>query len=158
LLNKHDASGYKDVKRIKMNMKQNNIKVRIKKLAKDAEMPEYAMNSDIAFDLRAVQNVNLDVYEQKEIPCGIEMELPEGYVGLIRDRVGIVTKMGCHVVAGTFSPGYRGEVTIVMINFAEEAVVIEKGMRIAQMVVVPAVKVEFEEARALSKSDRSKKK
>ena len=138
-----------------MAKKNNEIKVKIKKLSKDAELPEYAMNSDIAFDLRAVNDTRIDVYEQKEIPCGISMEIPEGYVGLIRDRVGIVTKMGCHVVAGTFSPGYRGEVTIVMINFAEEEVIIEKGMRIAQMVIVPAVKVAFEETKKLSESDRS---
>ncbi|MFT4309896.1 MAG: dUTP diphosphatase [Candidatus Woesearchaeota archaeon] len=141
-----------------MQTENSKITLKVKKLRGDAYMPEYAMDSDIAFDLRASQDVTLGVFQQKEIPCGIALELPEGYVGLIRDRVGIVTQMACHAIAGTFSPGYRDEVTVVMINLAEEPVIIEKGMRIAQMIIIPAIKVEFNESNELSETDRSRKK
>jgi len=71
--------------------------------------------------------------------------------------VGIVTKMGVHAVAGTFSPTYRGEVSIVLINFGEDKVTIEEGMRIAQMVIVPVKKLAIKEVKELSKTERTGK-
>jgi dUTP pyrophosphatase len=76
---------------------------------------------------------------------------------LIRDRAGIITKMGVHTVAGTFDPAYRGEVSIILTNFGDEDAVIEKGMRIAQMIVLPVEKVQIREVRELSETKRGKR-
>jgi len=131
--------------------------LKVKKISKDAELPEYALASDVGFDLRANEEVIINSMEHKAIKTGISLEIPEGYVGLIRDRAGIITKMGVHTVAGTFDPAYRGEVSIILTNFGDEEAVIEKGMRIAQMIVIPVEKVKITEVKTLSETKRGKR-
>lgn len=131
--------------------------LKVKKISKDAELPEYALESDVGFDLRANEEVTIGSMEHKAIKTGICLEIPEGYVGLIRDRAGIITKMGVHTVAGTFDPAYRGEVSIILTNFGDEEVVIEKGMRIAQMIIIPVEKIKITEVKELSETKRGKR-
>jgi len=131
--------------------------LKVKKISKDAELPEYAFESDVGFDLRANEEVTINSMEHKAIKIGIAIEIPEGYVGIIRDRAGIITKMGVHTVAGTFDPAYRGEVSVIMTNFGDEEVVIEKGMRIAQMIIIPVEKVKIVETKKLSETKRGKR-
>jgi len=126
----------------------------VKKFFRDVSIPEYALASDVGFDLRANETVSLAPFEQKTVRTGIAIEIPKGCVGLIRDRAGITTKMNVHTAAGTFDPSYRGEVSIVLINFGEETVEVEKGMRIAQMIIIPVVKVKIKEVKILSLTDR----
>ena len=131
--------------------------LKVKKISKDAELPEYALESDVGFDLRANEEVIIGSMEHKAIKTGISLEIPEGYVGLIRDRAGIITRMGVHTVAGTFDPAYRGEVSVILTNFGDEDAVIEKGMRIAQMIIIPVEKVAIKEAKELSETKRGKR-
>ena len=131
--------------------------LKVKKLSKDAELPEYALESDVGFDLRANEEATLGSMEHRAIKTGISIEIPEGCVGLIRDRAGIITKMGVHTVAGTFDPAFRGEVSIILTNFGDEEVSIEKGMRIAQMIIIPVERVKITEADELSKTVRGKR-
>ena len=126
----------------------------VKKFFHDVSIPEYALDSDVGFDLRANETVSLAPFEQKTVRTGIAIEIPKGCVGLIRDRAGITTKMNVHTAAGTFDPSYRGEVSVVLINFGEESVEVEKGMRIAQMIIIPVVKVKIKEVKTLSLTDR----
>lgn len=128
-----------------------------KKITKDASPPEYMIETDVGLDLRAEESVNLMPMEQKTVRTGIAIKIPENHVGIIRDRAGIVTKMNVHTAAGTFDPGYRGEVSIVLINFGEEDVTIEKGMRIAQMIIVPVTKVKVKETKTLTNTQRGEK-
>jgi dUTP pyrophosphatase len=129
--------------------------LKVKLLSKDSELPEYALNSDVAFDLRSNESLTISSFEQKEIKTGIAIQIPEGYIGLVRDRVGLITKMGLHVVAGTFNHQYTNEVSVVMINFGKEEVVIEKGMRIAQIVIVPVKKLKIKEAKSIKDTERT---
>jgi dUTP pyrophosphatase len=138
-------------------VKKKQIILKVKKISKNAELPEYALESDVGFDLRANEEVTIGSMEHKAIKTGIAIEVPEGYVGLIRDRAGIITKMGVHTVAGTFDPAYRGEVSIILTNFGDEEVVIEEGMRIAQMIIIPVEKVKITEAKDLSETKRGKR-
>jgi dUTP pyrophosphatase len=78
-------------------------------------------------------------------------------VGLIRDRVGVLTEMNVHTSAGTFDSAFRGEVSIIMTNFGTENVEIEKGMRIAQLIVLPVVKVKVQKVDSLGKTKRGEK-
>lgn len=133
-------------------------KIKVKKLDKDAIMPEYSKNCDIAFDIRSNEFRSLKSLEIKEIRTGLAIEIPEGYVGLIRDRFGIATKIGLHVIAGTIDSSYREELTVVMTNFAVDEYEIEKGMKIAQIVIVPVNKLDIEEVNQLSESERNIKK
>jgi len=142
-------------KREGKNIFQNSKRIlKVKKFFPDVELPEYALGSDVGIDLRANETVNLSPYEQKKVRTGLAIQIPENHVGLIRDRAGIVTKMGVHTAAGTFDPAYRGEVSIVLVNFGEEKVTIEKGMRIAQMIILPVTKVKVQEVKSLPITDR----
>lgn len=126
----------------------------VKKFFHDVSLPEYMMESDVGLDLRANENVTLRPLEQKAVRTGIAIQIPDGHVGLIRDRAGIVDKMNVHTAAGTFDPAYRGEVSVVLINFADDAVAIEKGMRIAQLIVIPVTKVKVKEVQKLEVTER----
>lgn len=126
----------------------------VKKLFKDVSPPEYIMDSDVGLDLRANETVSLMPMEQKKIKTGLVIKIPEGHVGLIRDRAGIISKMNVHTAAGTFDPAYRGEVSIVVINFGDDEVEIEKGMRIAQLIIIPVTKVKVEVVDSLSETER----
>ncbi|MFA5070760.1 MAG: dUTP diphosphatase [Candidatus Pacearchaeota archaeon] len=131
--------------------------IKIKKISKDAEIPAYAYSTDVGFDLRAITSEKLFPGEQKEFKTGLIFEIPAGHVGLIRDRAGIVTKMGVHTCAGTFDPGFRGEITIFLVNMSEETQFVEEGMRIAQMIFLPVSKLEIVEVKKVTDTERSGK-
>lgn len=126
----------------------------VKKFFKEAFLPEYMIKSDVGLDLRSNENVIIKPMEQKTIRTGIDIKIPANHVGLIRDRAGIVSKMNVHTAAGTFDPAYRGEVSVVLINFSDDAVEIEKGMRIAQLIIIPVTKVEIQEVAKLDVTER----
>ncbi|MEM2121345.1 MAG: dUTP diphosphatase [Candidatus Woesearchaeota archaeon] len=134
---------------------KKEIILKVKRLDKELELPQYINETDVGFDLRAAKDVIIKPHEQKIVPCGIIVEIPKGYVGYLKDRAGIVTKLNVHVVAGTIDSGYRGEVSVVLFNLSDREVMIEKGMRIAQMIIIPVIKVKIEEADKISKTKRS---
>lgn len=137
--------------------KERSLVLEVRKLNKDAVLPQYYLGSDIGLDLVAVEDVTFAPMEQKEVKTGIAIKIPQGHVGLIRDRAGIVTKMNVHTVAGTFDPGYRGEISVLLVNFSDEEVEIGKGMRIAQMIIMPVSKVSIKEVKSLDKTERGEK-
>jgi len=139
---------------IKIAEKKSEIILKVKKLFKDVKLSEYALDTDLGFDIRANETVTIPVSEQRTIKTGLAIEIPEGHVGLIRDRAGIITKMGLHTAAGTFDPAYRGEVSIVLVNCGEHDVEVEKGMRIAQMIILPVVKAKLKEVKELPSTKR----
>jgi len=94
--------------------------------------------------------------EVKPVPTGIKVAVPEGYVGLVWDKSGISLK-GVHRLAGVIDSGYRGEVRVVMVNLGSEPFVIEKGMKIAQLLIQPVTEVEVVEAEELEKTPRGDK-
>jgi dUTP pyrophosphatase len=131
----------------------NNI-LKVKKIDENACLPEYSLDCDVAFDIRSNETIKLDSLEIKEIKTGVAIEIPNGYIGLIRDRFGIVTKIGLHVIAGTIDSSFREELTVVMTNIAVDEYEIEKGMKIAQIVIIPVNKLNIEEVSELSKTKR----
>ena len=137
-----------------MKPKDDEEALEVMKIDQNAELPDYAIDNDIAFDLRANEDVKIDSFEQKEVKTGVAIKIPKGYVGLVRDRVGIVTRMAAHVVAGTFNSNYHEEVTVFIINFSDDEILIEKGMRVAQMVIVPIKKLKIKEVKKLSGNNK----
>jgi len=142
---------------MKKKDKNSEITLNFLKLSKNAESPEYIFGSDAGFDLKAIEDVTLFPLEQKTIGTGIAIEIPRGYVGLVRDRAGIVQKMNVHTVAGTFDSGFRGEVSIMLVNMNDKTVEIEKGMRIAQIILIPVARAKIQEVKKLSDTERGKK-
>ena len=126
----------------------------VKRINKEAVIPSYSFTSDVGLDLIATEDVCFYPMEQKPVKTGLVVSVPEGHVGLIRDRAGIVSKMNVHTVAGTFDPGYRGEVSVILVNFSEKEVEVEKGMKIAQLIILPVTKVKVKEVKTLEETKR----
>ncbi|HNZ52199.1 MAG: deoxyuridine 5'-triphosphate nucleotidohydrolase [Candidatus Diapherotrites archaeon ADurb.Bin253] len=147
----------KAVKNKKKKKVRPEVTLNFLKISKSAEAPEYALDTDAGFDLKALESVTIFPFDQKKVSTGIAIEVPEGYVGIVRDRAGIVQKMNVHTVAGTFDSGFRGEVSIMLVNMNDKTIEIEKGMRIAQIILVPIVKAKITEVKKLSSTERGDK-
>jgi dUTP pyrophosphatase len=132
------------------------MKLRVKKLVDDAILPKYAHPGDAGLDLFAVAECTLEPGITGLVKTGISMELPEGTEAQVRPRSGLALKHSVTVLnsPGTIDEGYRGEVGVIMINHGQEPFHIEKGMKIAQMLVKPVFTVDVEEADELSDTSR----
>ena len=121
-------------------------------------LPAYETKAAAGFDLRAAvrTKVVLKPGERSLIPTGFAMELPIGYEGQIRPRSGRALREGLSLVnsPGTVDSDYRGEVGVIVINLGDQPIEIERGDRIAQLVVAPIVQVNFEECTQLTQTDR----
>lgn len=99
-------------------------------------------------DLRAANQSRLTLTpgERSLVPTGLILELPEGYEGQIRPRSGLALKHGitCLNTPGTIDSDYRGEVMVLLINLGEENFFVERGMRIAQLVIAPVTQMRVE--------------
>lgn len=121
-------------------------------------LPAYETTGAAGMDLRAfiTENIRIKPLERKLIPTGIFIELPHGYEAQIRPRSGLAFKFGITVLnsPGTIDADYRGEIKVLLINLSADEVVIEDGMRIAQMIVAKHECVEWEEVEVLNDSVR----
>ncbi|MBN1386578.1 dUTP diphosphatase [Candidatus Woesearchaeota archaeon] len=130
------------------------MKLRINRLDKSLPLPSYAHSYDAAVDLYSSEEVIMKWGEKKIIPTAIKIAIPNNHVGLIWDRSGLAAKHSLHTLAGVIDSGYRGEVKVVLINLGKEEFKIEKGMRIAQMLVQPVVQCDIEETEDLDETSR----
>ena len=132
------------------------MKLKVKKLVDDAVLPKYAHPGDAGLDLFAVEANTLEPGVTGLVKTGISLELPEGTEAQVRPRSGLALKHSVTVLnsPGTIDEGYRGEVGVIMINHGSEPFHIEKGMKIAQMLIKPVYTVEVEEAVELSDTSR----
>jgi dUTP pyrophosphatase len=123
------------------------MKIWIQKIHPDAQVPTYAHGpvEDAGLDLRAVERVVLQPGIAQAVPTGIAIELPPGHEAQVRPRSGLGLKHSLTVNFGTIDPGYRGEIRVIMFNLGRADYTIEKGDRIAQLVVARYESVEWEE-------------
>ena len=132
--------------------------LKIKKLNELAKLPTYGTEYAAGCDLYAAINesIILNPGETKLIPTGLGMEIPTGLVGLIFARSGISIKRGLAPAnkVGVIDSDYRGEIMVAIYNQSSEIQTIEKNERIAQFVLVPYVKAEFEEVGSLDETIR----
>jgi len=121
-------------------------------------LPAYETLHAAGMDLRAAIAVpiSLKPLERHLIPTGLFIEIPEGYEAQIRPRSGLAFKQGitCLNTPGTIDADYRGEIKVLLVNLSSEDVIIEDGMRIAQMVVAKHEKVEWVQTNSLEESAR----
>jgi dUTP pyrophosphatase len=112
------------------------MELRVKKIHKDAKLPLYGHSGDAGLDLFSSVDFVLEKGQVQPIPTGIQVAIPDGYVGLIWDKSGVSLR-GVHRLAGVIDSGYRGEIKVVMINLGDASFIIESGMKIAQMLIQP---------------------
>jgi dUTP pyrophosphatase len=129
------------------------VRLRVKRILPEARLPVYQHPGDAGLDLFSAVDEVLGAGELKAVPTGIQLAIPDGYVGLIWDKSGI-SLHGVHRLAGVVDAGYRGEVKVVMINLGREPYAIKKGMKIAQLLIQPVVAVEVSEAADLDDTSR----
>jgi dUTP pyrophosphatase len=124
------------------------MKIWIQKLRPDAQLPTYAHGpvEDAGMDLRAVERVVLQPGVAQAVPTGIAIELPPGHEAQVRPRSGLGLKHSLTVNFGTIDPGYRGEIRVIMFNLGRADYTVEKGDRIAQLVISRYESVEWEES------------
>ena len=132
------------------------MKVKIKKLHKDAVVPKYAHEGDAGVDFFAITKHSLKSGERCLVGTGLSFEFPNGYELQIRPRSGLALKKGISIVntPGTLDAGYRGELGIIIINHGQEDFEINPGDKIAQGVFNKIEICEFEEVEELSDSVR----
>lgn len=130
------------------------VTLKIKRLNKDAKIPNYARYGDAGLDLYAVEDVMLAPNERAAVPTGIAMEIPDGYVGLIWDKSGLSIKHGLKTLGGVVDSGYRGEVLVGIVNLSDTEYIIQKGEKVAQMIIQKKEVIEVEEVKELSETAR----
>ena len=133
------------------------IRVAVRRLRPEAVVPGRAYEGDAGVDLSACERCELGPGERSVVGTGIAVAIPEGYAGFVQPRSGLAAKHGITIVntPGLVDAGYRGEVLVTLLNTdREEAFVVEPGMRIAQLVVVPVESLELEEVDELAASER----
>ena len=121
-------------------------------------LPAYETAHSAGMDIRAAIDdaVILEPGERRLVPTGIRIALPPGTEAQIRPRSGLAIRHGISMVnsPGTIDADYRGEIQVILINHGEDAFTIERGDRIAQMVVCPVVRVEWKSTEMLDGTER----
>jgi dUTP pyrophosphatase len=133
------------------------IELPITRLHEDAVVPERAYAGDAGLDLAACERVELGPGQRAVVGTGLAVAIPEGYAGFVQPRSGLAARHGLSVVnsPGLVDSGYRGELRVVLLNTdASEPFVVEPGMRIAQLVVLPVPELELVEVDELPSGER----
>jgi dUTP pyrophosphatase len=136
------------------------IELPIQKLRDDAVVPTRAYAGDAGLDLTACERVELGPGERSLVGTGLAIAIPAGYAGYVQPRSGLAAKHGITIVntPGLVDSGYRGELKVILLNTdANEPFVIEPGMRIAQLVVLPIPEVVPVEMDELPSSERGER-
>ena len=135
----------------------NKMLLKVERIHKDAILPCCAHEGDAGLDLYSVDEVTINHGESALIKTGIKIELPKQTEAQVRPRSGLALKFGITVLntPGTIDEGYRGEVGVILINHSNKTFIVEKGMKIAQMVIKPVWKVDVIEVNELSSTERS---
>ncbi len=124
----------------------------------DIPLPAYESIGAAAMDVRAAvkSTIRLEPGRSALVPCGFAIALPPGYEAQLRPRSGLATKYGITLLnsPGTIDSDYRGEVGVPLINLGVDVFEITRGLRIAQMVIAPVTKVEWNEVHDLSSTVR----
>lgn len=119
--------------------------VKFRKSSPDAVLPSYAHPGDAGMDVRSVDELVIPPGGRALVHTGLVMMLPAGYEAQVRPRSGLALKNGVTVLntPGTIDEGYRGEVGVILANFGADPFKVEKGAKIAQIVVAPCTRAEI---------------
>ena len=130
--------------------------LKVSRIDIEAVLPSYAHEDDAGMDLYSIQETRIEPSCTALIRTGIKIELPKETEAQIRPRSGLALKYGITVLnsPGTIDAGYRGEIAIILINHSKETFIVEKHMKIAQMVIKPVYKVKIVETNNLANSLR----
>jgi dUTP pyrophosphatase len=140
-----------------------SVRIKVMRLPHGANLPLPAYQSadaaglDLMAAVAADAPVTIAPSARALIPTGIAIALPRGNEGQIRPRSGLAARHGITVLnsPGTIDSDYRGEIHVLLVNFGSESFMVERGLRIAQLVVAPVLRAQLSEAKTLEKTERS---
>lgn len=136
------------------------IEILIKRLSKEVSLPKYETSGSSGMDLAANidDKITIDPGKTVIIPTGLSLSIPKGFEVQIRPRSGLAAKQKITVLntPGTIDADYRGEIKVILINLGKDSFIVERGLRIAQMVVCPVVQAQLKEVDDLSETERGK--
>ncbi|MBI1729481.1 dUTP diphosphatase [Candidatus Acetothermia bacterium] len=130
--------------------------LKVKRLSPDAKLPTRTYEHDAGLDLYGLDGFKLPPRGTQSVSTGVVFEIPQGYVGLVRDRSSI-GKKGVTVLAGVVDAGYRGEIVIVLHNLSAEVLQFEPGAKIAQILLLPVSTMPVLEVEELDSSERGER-
>ncbi|OGY44184.1 MAG: hypothetical protein A3J62_02330 [Candidatus Buchananbacteria bacterium RIFCSPHIGHO2_02_FULL_38_8] len=130
------------------------MKVKIKKLKEGITIPSYAHPGDAGLDLYSLDDYELKPGERKIFDLGFALEIPSGYVAIVKDKSGLPKNGGVHTMGGVFDSGYRGEYNVNLINLSNQSYKINQGDKIAQLVILPVARAKLEETDELNETSR----
>lgn len=133
------------------------LNVNVKRLDPTVELPAYAYEGDAGLDLRANESVDIAPFERVLIPTGLAISIPDGYAGFVQPRSGIALKRGLTIAntPGLIDAHYRGELKVIAVNLdSQQTIHIERGERIAQLVIQQVPVVHLTEVDELDETDR----
>lgn len=140
-----------------MSDETRELRVRVKRLDDGVELPAYAYEGDAGLDLRSAEDVTLEPGERRLVACGIAVAIPDGYCGLVLPRSGLALREGLSMAntPGLIDAHYRGELKVCAVNLDRATPIrIERGERIAQLLVLRAPRVALAEVDQLDRTDR----
>lgn len=135
----------------------DRIKLPIKRLDPSVELPSYAYDGDAGLDLRSNEDVTLEPFERRLVATSLAIAIPDGYAGFVQPRSGLALREGLSMAntPGLIDAHYRGELKVCAINLdPHNPIHIERGERIAQLVIQKVPVVELEEVDELDETDR----
>lgn len=138
-------------------MTEDSIELPIRRLDPFVELPTYAYAGDAGLDLRANEDVTLAPHERRLISTGLAVAIPEGFAGFVQPRSGLALKQGLSMAntPGLVDSHYRGELKVCAVNLDDEhPITIERGERIAQLVIQRVPTVRLVEVDELDETDR----
>lgn len=133
------------------------MKVRVRRLDAGLPLPAYARPGDAGLDLLSAETVGLKPGERAAVPTGLAVEIPRGYAGFVHARSGRALREGLALVnaPGLIDSGYRGEIKVIVVNLDPTDVIhVERGDKVAQLVIQAVAEAELEEVADLDASDR----
>jgi dUTP pyrophosphatase len=133
------------------------VQLPVTKFKEGAQLPSRALEGDAGLDLYSCEVAHIGPGERWGVGTGVGVEIPEGHAGLVLPRSGLARDHGIALVnaPGLIDSGYRGEIRVVLLNTdLRETFVVEPGMRIAQLVVLPVPELELVETEELPESER----
>jgi len=130
------------------------MKIFVKKIYADAKLPLFALKGDAGMDLFSYENLILKPGDRASVDTGLAIKIPEGYAGLIWDKSGIAQKSGIKTLGGVIDSGYTGQWRVGLVNLSKRDYKIEKGQKIAQVLIQKVERPEIELVTELEKTKR----
>ncbi len=130
------------------------MKIKVKKLIKEAKLPTHGHPGDAGMDFYAIEDTIFPPGKQMRVYTGVAVEIPDGYVGLMWDKSGVSFNKGLKVMGGVIDSGYRGEIIMNLLNTSDKEVLMGKDEKVSQMIIQKFENCDILEVEGLSETIR----